>query len=78
MLLLLKNIIAEVEDLVTNIILLAPTNRAVKVLSKKTGILACTLHSEIYTLKEIKNKDGEVIATKLIPRYLEIPFVTLS
>ena len=69
-----KNIIEKIIEDVSEIKLLAPTNRAAKVLSNKTGILANTIHSEIYLIKEIKNDDGKVIFTKLIPRYLEIEY----
>ena len=63
-----KNIIDHVSSLISNIILLAPTNRAAKVLSKKTGMITETIHSEIYELEEIKNKDGNVISLKFIPK----------
>lgn len=63
-----KNIISSLKELDFEITLLAPTNRAVKVLSNKTEILANTVHSEIYLIDEVKNKDGVVIETKFRPR----------
>jgi len=63
-----KNIIENIKNSVTGIILLAPTNRAAKVLSNKTEIHSATVHSKIYKIEEIKNGDGIVITTKLIPR----------
>jgi len=67
-----KNIIDNIKDNVDGVVLLAPTNRAAKVLSNKTGILASTVHSEIYKIEEIKNNDGVVITNKLIPRINDI------
>ena len=69
-----KDIIKEVNKYVTEIILLAPTNRAAKILSQKTNIFTETIHAAIYNLEDIKNKDGEIINTRLIPKYLEMDF----
>jgi len=63
-----KNIIDELNSIVDAVVLLAPTNRAAKVLSTKTGVPTNTVHSEIYKLQEIKDKDGNLISTKFIPR----------
>lgn len=68
----IKNIIESVHENVSDIVLLAPTNRAVKVLSKKTEIQANTVHSEIYSIKEIKNSDGIVLYNLLVPKILSI------
>ena len=48
-----KNIIDKLNSVADMVILLAPTNRAAKVLSIKTGILTNTVHSEIYTLEDL-------------------------
>jgi len=63
-----KNIIDELNLTVDSVVLLAPTNRAAKVLSNKTGIETNTVHSEIYKLQDIKDKDGNIISTKFIPK----------
>lgn len=63
-----KNIIDELTSQKIEVILLAPTNRAAKILSRKTGVPTNTIHSEIYRVKEIKNDDGIVIETRFIPR----------
>lgn len=69
-----KSIIESVSknNFVDSIVLLAPTNRAGKVLTKKTGKNVNTIHSEIYYLQEIRNKDNVVIANKFVPKYLEM------
>jgi ATP-dependent exoDNAse (exonuclease V) alpha subunit len=64
----IKSIIKEVAEDVDEVVLLAPTNRAAKVLSKKSGVETNTIHSEIYTIKEIKNKDGVVIQSMFVPK----------
>jgi ABC-type oligopeptide transport system ATPase subunit len=63
-----KNIVEELSNITDGVVLLAPTNRAAKVLSTKTGILTNTVHSEIYKLQDVKDKQGKVISTKFIPR----------
>lgn len=68
----IKNIIESINGNISDVVLLAPTNRAVKVLSKKTGIQASTVHSEIYSIKEIKNSDGIVLYNLLVPKILSI------
>ncbi|UAM97262.1 AAA family ATPase [Polaribacter litorisediminis] len=64
----IKSIINDVRYYVDEVVLLAPTNRAAKVLSKKTGVKTNTIHSEIYKIKEIKNKDGVLIQSMFVPK----------
>jgi len=40
--------------------LLAPTGRAAKVLARRTGSAAATIHSQIYKLEEIKDAKGNI------------------
>ncbi|QXP70764.1 AAA family ATPase [Polaribacter sp. R2A056_3_33] len=70
----IKSIINEVAEDVDEVVLLAPTNRAAKVLSKKSGVETNTIHSEIYTIKEIKNKDGIVIQSMFVPKINSLLF----
>ena len=69
-----RNIIDSISDLVDDVFLLAPTNRAAKVLSKKTGIPAGTVHTAIYRINEVKDNDGHVIYHQFVPKiaYLEL------
>lgn len=71
---LLKELAKYLELIYYNFYLLAPTGRAAKVLSKKTGKNAQTIHSFIYTLREIEN--GEVVKMEFVPR--GIPLQTKS
>ena len=70
----IKSIINEVAADVDEVVLLAPTNRAGKVLSKKSGVDTNNIHSEIYTIKEIKNKDGIVIQSMFVPKINSLLF----
>lgn len=70
----IKSIIKDIKADVDEIVLLAPTNRAAKVLSKKSGVETNTIHSEIYTIKEIKNKEGVVIQSMFVPKINSLLF----
>lgn len=59
--------------------LCAPTGRAAKVISDKTGKIATTIHKLLYTLNEIKDEDGQTIKFEFIPKknIFEKPIVFL-
>jgi hypothetical protein len=54
---LLKSLVGELKDKKIGFELLAPTGRAARILSQKTGVLARTIHSEIYQLGDIQAKE---------------------
>lgn len=64
---LIKHLIPQLKDFGKNIILLAPTGRAAKVLQEKTGQMASTIHSRIYAFENIQSvrhdESGELIKT---------------
>lgn len=52
--------------------LLAPTGRAARVLSRKTGIEASTIHRAIYNLKELVEHDDKTVAFKFYFRLKDV------
>lgn len=63
---LLKEFADELENKKIDYKLLAPTGRAARVLSKKTGKTARTLHSFVYTISEVEKDDK--IRYEFVPR----------
>jgi hypothetical protein len=54
------------------VVLLAPTGRAARVLSRKTGCPASTIHRHIYNLKELVEHDDATIAFKFYFRVKDV------
>ncbi|OYT15486.1 MAG: hypothetical protein B7C24_12760 [Bacteroidetes bacterium 4572_77] len=52
----------------TNYYLCAPTGRAAKIISEKTQKEAITIHHLLYTVNEIKDKDGNVLQIEFVAR----------
>ena len=63
---LLKEFTVQLENRKVDYKLLAPTGQAARVLSKKTGRVARTLHNSIYTISEIEKKN--MIRYEFVPR----------
>ncbi len=63
---LLKEFVDQLESRKVDYKLLAPTGRAARVLSKKTGRAARTLHSFVYAINEIEKNDK--IRYEFVPR----------
>lgn len=68
------NIIDSIYEKIDELFLLAPTNRAAKILSRKTQHDTNTIHSEIYDIQYIKNSDELIIASKFIPKIQRFHF----
>jgi len=49
-------------------VLLAPTGRAARIISSKTGFSASTIHSHLYRVKEVKDDDDNVLYIEFVKR----------
>lgn len=65
-------IIAEYLAHSRSVYLMAPTGRAARVLSEKTGRSACTIHKSIYDTARIETKSVKDIADHYCPEYLYV------
>ena len=65
---ILKAIKGYVTSMGKESILIAPTGRAAKILSEKTGGSTGTIHSHIYMVKEVKDDQGTVMYVEFIRR----------
>lgn len=57
---LINGIVRYLKSLDRNVVLMAPTGRAAKVIQEKTGFEASTIHRAIYGLEDIKDKTPKI------------------
>lgn len=68
---LMKALVSQFKAQATPCFLLAPTGRAAKVLAKKTGQQATTIHKAIYTLEEVIGPGGQISGFGFVRRRFE-------
>lgn len=68
---LMRGVAAYLQSLHRPVVLLAPTGRAAKVLSQRTGIAAYTIHRQIYALEERYDKGGHISGFAFLLKHFE-------
>lgn len=68
---LMRGVAAYLKSLNRPIVLMAPTGRAAKVLSQRTGIAAYTIHRQIYALEERYDKGGHISGFAFLLKHFE-------
>lgn len=65
---ILKAVVNHLSDEEKEYVLLAPTGRAARNISEKTGFTATTIHSHMYRVKEVKDDDDNILYIEFIKR----------
>ncbi len=68
---LMRGLASYVRSLNRPIVLLAPTGRAAKVLSQRTGMAAYTIHRQMYALEERYDKGGHISGFAFLLKHFE-------